>query len=252
MIQKRTICVMARGADQDDGQGVYNRSLLRELFVLDPQTTWIVLLTTDKCRDLFSGFPNVGRQGCADQIQTVLGPDSRAEYRQTVQRGPDFQPQVLNTTIYKNHPVCSSLHGSDWYINPRNYTWWDNLYIRLMMPIYCRKAAELLSISETIAKDLENYAGIDPSKVTVSYAAPNENFQQCDDQEILKSFRNRYGLPKKFILTVLRVQHNVYKGIYTLPRREQRRCDACLPAISPTGWNAAHGRCGLSDPRISK
>jgi glycosyltransferase involved in cell wall biosynthesis len=216
MAEKRTICVMARGADQDDGQGVYNRSLLRELFVLDPQTTWVVLLTTDKCVDMFSGFPNVIVKVVPTRFKLywdqVVVPKIAREHNADLIFNPKF-----SIPIFTRIPCLFVLHGSDWYINPRNYTWWDNLYIRLMMPIYCRKAAELLSISATIAKDLEKYAGLDPSKVTVSHAAPNDNFKLCHDPDVLRTFREKHGLPDKFILTVLRVQHNVYKGSAPYP-----------------------------------
>jgi hypothetical protein len=68
------------------------------------------------------------------------------------------------------------LHGSDWYVNPGNYEWWDILYIRAMLPVYCRRAARLLAISRTVTEDLARHAGIDRGKVTVSYAAPSPHF----------------------------------------------------------------------------
>lgn len=99
------------------------------------------------------------------------------------------------------------LHGSDWYVNPGNYTWWDNLYIRVMLPIYCRKAARLLSISKRALEDTVKYAGIDASKVTLSFAAAGPHFRVLTDGAALREFAERYRLPPKFILTVARAYH---------------------------------------------
>jgi glycosyltransferase involved in cell wall biosynthesis len=99
------------------------------------------------------------------------------------------------------------LHGSDWYVNPGNYTRWDNMYIRTMMPVYCRKASRLLAISNVVVDDLVRYAHLDRGKVTVSYAAPAAYFKPVQDRKALRDFAEPYRLPERFMLTVGRVYH---------------------------------------------
>ena len=243
-MDKRTVCVIARGADQDDGQGIYNRSLLRELFVLDPDTHWVLVLMTEKCVELFSGFPNVTIEVVPARFKLawdqVTVPRIARRYNADLIFNPKF-----SIPLFTRKPCLFVLHGADWYVNPQNYTWWDNLYIRVMLPLYCRKAARLLSISATIADDLEQYAGVDLRKVTVSYAAPNANFTEDPNVDAVDAFRSRYSLPQHFILTVLRVQHTVFQGAspYTGANSENiikayqlyRRNGGSLPMVAVGG-----------------
>src|SRR5690606_20770756 len=97
--------------------------------------------------------------------------------------------------------------GSDWYVNPQNYPWWDNLYIRLTLPLYVRAADRLLAISETVVADLREHLPIDPARVTVSYAAPAPHFTPRRNEEALAQFRRDYRLPERFILTAARTYH---------------------------------------------
>jgi hypothetical protein len=58
----RTIAVMARLLDQQDGLGVYSRELLQHLFALDSTTRYVVLLGSSRAQPLFEGFANVQTQ----------------------------------------------------------------------------------------------------------------------------------------------------------------------------------------------
>ena len=56
-MRERIICVMARMLDQDDGLGVYARNLLEHLLEIDRSSRYLILLRTDKCKDLFAHHP---------------------------------------------------------------------------------------------------------------------------------------------------------------------------------------------------
>jgi glycosyltransferase involved in cell wall biosynthesis len=99
------------------------------------------------------------------------------------------------------------LQSADWYVNPGNYPWWDNLYIRLMLPLYCRKAARLLAISQATLSDLGAHVALDPRRTTVTYAGVPDNFTNVQDPSALRQFRAQHNLPSAFILTVARTYH---------------------------------------------
>jgi glycosyltransferase involved in cell wall biosynthesis len=124
------------------------------------------------------------------------------------QAGADviFNPK-FSLPLLTRIPGVFVLHGSDWYVNPGNYTRWDNIYIRMMMPVYCRMAVRLLSISNVVVDDLVKYAHLDRDKVTVSYAAPAPHFKPVGDRAVLRKFAEQYRLPDRFMLTVGRVYH---------------------------------------------
>jgi glycosyltransferase involved in cell wall biosynthesis len=205
-MKPRTICIMGRLLDQDDGLGVYSSNLLRRLFDLDRHSRYLVLLRSDKCARQFESYPNVRTR--------VIPSRSKLWWDQVVvpiaarRAGADiiFNPK-FSLPLLSRIPGVFVLHGSDWYVNPGNYTRWDNIYIRIMMPVYCRKARRLLSISNVVVDDLARYAHLDRSKVTVSYAAPAAHFKPVEDRKLLREFSERFLLPDRFMLTVGRVYH---------------------------------------------
>jgi hypothetical protein len=57
-MSRRTIGIMGRLLDQDDGLGVYSQRLVREILSLDQVTRYVIFLMTEKSCDLFREFPN--------------------------------------------------------------------------------------------------------------------------------------------------------------------------------------------------
>jgi hypothetical protein len=57
-MSRRTIGIMGRLLDQDDGLGVYSQRLVGEILSLDRVTRYVIFLMTEKSRDLFREFPN--------------------------------------------------------------------------------------------------------------------------------------------------------------------------------------------------
>jgi len=113
--------------------------------------------------------------------------------------------------------------GSDWYVNPQNYPWWDNLYIRMMLPLYSWKARRTLAISRATLDDLAHHTRIDVSDCVVTYAGAATNFTAQRDPQALQAFRAQYGLPQRFILTVARTLHGGHKHLPPYPGGNNER-----------------------------
>jgi glycosyltransferase involved in cell wall biosynthesis len=192
--------------DQDDGLGVYTRNLLEQLLQLDRESRYLVLLRTAKQAHLFDRFPNADVRVLPARVKMVwdqiVAPLAAWREDADLIFNPKFSLPLLS-----RRPATFVLQGSDWYVNPQNYPWWDNLYIRLTMPLYCRKADRLLAISHTVVDDLEPYLKLDRSRIQVSYAAPGPHFTPQRDENALRRFRADYDLPERFILTVARGYH---------------------------------------------
>ena len=213
---RRVICVMGRVLDQEDGLGVYSTNLLRELVRMDTKSQYVILFRTPQNASLFSQFHNTAteviparRKIIWDQLKVPL---AARRFKANIIFNPKFSLPLLSR--------CSGvfvLHGSDWYVNPQNYEWWDNFYIRVMLPIYCKKASGLLAISDCIKKDLVKFAGVKPQKVTVSYAAPSPHFTPNPDPTGLRNFINQYRLPKQFMFSVARAYHTGHGGLPYYP-----------------------------------
>jgi glycosyltransferase involved in cell wall biosynthesis len=218
----RTIAVMARLLDQQDGLGVYSRELLQHLFALDSTTRYVVLLGSSRARPLFEDFANVRTQ--------VLGGSSKLWWDQVaVPRAARrcaadllFNPK-FSLPLLTRIPGVFVLQSCDWYVNPGNYPWWDNLYIRLMLPLYCRKASGLLSISQATLTELTRRTGMKLAGATVTHAGVAPSFNAPRDPLSLQKFREQYRLPERYIFTVARVLHTGNKKMSAYPGGNNER-----------------------------
>lgn len=219
---KRTIGVMGRQLDQDDGLGIYALYLLRELFRLDPDTQYVVFLDTPKSKDLFHDFGNVQTHVAPARFKLywdqVVVPRAARKFDVDLIFHPKF-----SVPLFTRRPCVFVQQGSDWYVNPQNYPWWDNLYIRLMLPIYSWKATRTLSISQATLDDLEKFTCINVKNSVVSYAGVGPNFTAHRDEAALERFRAEYRLPERFILTVARTLHIGHKHMPEYPGGNNER-----------------------------
>jgi glycosyltransferase involved in cell wall biosynthesis len=212
----RTIGVMGRVLDQEGGLGVYARCLLPELLNQDPHSRYVIFLNSDNSRDILSRFPNAEPH--------VLPAKSKLYWDQVTvalaarRLGVDliFNPK-FSIPLLSGRPCVFVQQGSDWYVNPQNYEWWDNLYMRMMLPLFSRKARRTLAISQATLNDLAKYAHIDVSNSVVSYAGVAQNMTPERDPNALGQFRTKHRLPQRFILTVTRAYHSAQHRLIPYP-----------------------------------
>ncbi len=185
---------MARLLEQQDGLGVYSRHVLEQLLTLDPNTHYVIFLASATASDRFAKFPNATLHvmPCASKLwwDQVLVPRAARRFKVDLLFNPKFSLPLL-TRI----PGVFVLQSCDWYVNPGNYPWWDNLYIRLTLPVYCRKASGLLSISQSTLNELRTRGGLKLPDMPITYAGVGPNFVPASSR--------REG----FIFTVARVLH---------------------------------------------
>jgi len=133
-----------------------------------------------------------------------------------------FNPK-FSIPLFTRLPCVFVQQGSDWYVNPQNYPWWDNVYIRLMLPLYSLKATRTLAISQATLDDLAKYTCIKVRDSVVSYAGVGQNFSGERDAAALEQFRAEYRLPPRFILTVARALHIGHKHVPPYPGGNNER-----------------------------
>ncbi len=218
----RTIGIMGRQLDQDDGLGVYALQLLREMFRLDTASKYVVFLDSPKSARLFDEFPHVRTHVAPARFKLLW--DQVVVPRLARQYDVDLIFHAkFSVPLFTRKPCVFVQQGSDWYVNPQNYPWWDNLYIRLMLPIYSWKATRTLAISQATLDDLARYTCIDVRRSVVSYAGVGANFTPHRDEQALAAFRAEYRLPERFILTVARTLHVAHKGMPEYPGGNNER-----------------------------
>ena len=217
----RVIGIMGRLLDQADGLGVYARHLLQHLVSIDAGSQYVIFLASPAASGLFGAHRNV--EVCVLESRSRLLWDQVLVPRAARRRGVDllFNPK-FSLPLFSRIPGVFILQSCDWYVNPGNYPWWDNIYIRAMLPLYCRKARAILAISQAALDDLLR-CGLQLPRAMITHAGVGPRFTPDADPEDLRQFRRDYGLPERFILTVARVLHTGHGRLPEYPGGNNER-----------------------------
>ncbi len=197
------IGVMLRALDEKGGVAVYTRNIIEELLRIDDRNEYVFFYRSAENLGRYGDHPRVeehlvrGRQKPLwDQVGIPLA--CRRE-------GVDvlFHPK-FTVPLLAPCPTVMTVHGADWFIpeHARFYGRLDIAYIRAVMPLYFRKAAAVLSVSEITTRNFNRILDLPPGKVVTTYLAPARHFRRVDDPSILREVRERYALPERFILTL--------------------------------------------------
>jgi glycosyltransferase involved in cell wall biosynthesis len=96
------------------------------------------------------------------------------------------------------------VHGADWLIpeQAQFYTWWDVKYMQMMLPLYFKKSAAVISVSQETTDNFNRILNLPEGKVQTIYFAPARNFKRITKPDVLGTVKARYNLPDNFILTL--------------------------------------------------
>jgi glycosyltransferase involved in cell wall biosynthesis len=114
-----------------------------------------------------------------------------------------FHPK-FTTPLLATCKAVMVVHGADWFI-PEQAQFYDRLdvmYIRTVMPLYFKKCAAVISVSQLTTDNFNRVLNLPPGKVKTVYLGPGRHFKRVEDETILQQARARYNLPRKFILTL--------------------------------------------------
>jgi glycosyltransferase involved in cell wall biosynthesis len=197
------IGIMLRTINEKGGIGIYSRHITRELIELGQEHNFILFYFNSNDLGRFSEYPNVSEKhiSASNKIiwDQILVPIACLKEKVDVLFHPKFTVPLLST--------CKStmvLHGAGWFM-PEHKKFWkksDLRYVRLMMPIYCRKAAAVLSVSEITTDTFNRTFHLPKDKIRTVYFAPGRNFKPVTGQNTLDTIREKYQIPVPFIFTL--------------------------------------------------
>ena len=197
------IGIMLRHYEQLEG-GVkhYTKSLLPKLFTLGPQHQYTLVYQNPRLVGTYSGFPNV-EELVVRMPGTVLW-DQLAFPWATRHRRLDivFNPK-FTIPLWGRAKKIWVLHGSEWFVIPKHFTWYDRIYVAASVPVYAHLADAFISVAKFVKDDMLKEARIDPDKIFPIYNGIDpQQFHFIDDVERLKAVRAKYKLPDKYIIWV--------------------------------------------------
>jgi glycosyltransferase involved in cell wall biosynthesis len=198
------IAVMMRAMDHPGGLGLFTEGLVRNLLRLNTDHSYLLLYKERKHVGRFAGFKNVKELviGCSHKLiwDQVFVPLAAWRENADIILNPKFSIPLVT-----HCPVAMGLQEPAWWAIPDYHTRLDVLYMRMLLPLYCRKASHLFPWSKFVLNENRKYLRLPLDNATLTPFAPETGFTQLHDAPTLSEFRRRNGLPEKFILTVTRV-----------------------------------------------
>jgi glycosyltransferase involved in cell wall biosynthesis len=198
------IGVMLRSIDEKQGIGIYSQNLMDHLLPLDQKNEYVLF---------YHNSQFLGRYGRLEHVTEKLVKAPNKAIWDQVKIPLEAQREGVDLIFHTKFTVpfltsCKTmmvLHGSSWFIHPEWYKFADRISIRLLMKLYCRKASCIISNSNMTKQDFVDILNVHKDKIKTIYFGFNPIFEPIDDHVYLESIRKKYGLPRKFILYVGRI-----------------------------------------------
>jgi glycosyltransferase involved in cell wall biosynthesis len=210
------IGLMLRAVDEYDGAGVYIRKLCDALFELDRYNNYVAFYMREEQLGRYAQLPNVVERvvhapGKLLWDQVFL-PRAAARERLDVLFHHKFSIPVLSPC-----PTVVQQRGTEYWTFPEYYSTLSDrvnrLYNKVSIPLFCRRAARVLTNSDSLAIELETLAGVPREKMSTVYAAADDRFVPITDRSTLERVRTRYDLPNgRFFLMVVKGYARIENG----------------------------------------
>jgi len=223
------------------GIGRYAESLARELIAREPGR--------------FALFYNRGRDTQPPEgLQSVPAATIRAGYKPWRMAvwfgqlaGVGFNRLVPDAELFhatehllpplRGVPTVLTVHDLIFRLFPEHQKRLNYWYLNATMPLYCRRAGAILTVSECSKRDLVAGYGLDPAKVTVVYEAAAPEFRPLS-VTAMEVVRRRYGLPERFLIHVgtIEPRKNLTRLVEALQILRDGGLTLPLVVVGGKGW----------------
>jgi glycosyltransferase involved in cell wall biosynthesis len=138
---------------------------------------------------------------------------------------------------FRDVPTVLTVHDMIFKLFPEHQKRLNYWYLNATMPLYCRRADAIISVSECSKRDLVAHYGVDPGKVTVIYEAAAPEFRPASPTEV-EEIRRRYSLPGQFLIHVgtLEPRKNLTRLVEALQLLRNQGLIVPLWVVGGKGW----------------
>jgi len=148
-------------------------------------------------------------------------------------------------------PFVVTVYDLSFLLFPQSFETLKRIYLSLFTRLSVRRAARVIAISHSTARDVQRLLGVPEAKVEVVYCGRDESTRPLPSEEVAE-FRHRKGLPSRFILFLgtLEPRKNLVHLVEAFSRL--RSHDVKLVIAGGKGWGyrelfARIERLGLED-----
>jgi glycosyltransferase involved in cell wall biosynthesis len=198
------IGVMLRSLTDVGGPGEYTRSLLNALLRIDRVNEYYLFIAEAALGARFREFPNAHPVVLKSPSKLIF--DQVLVPRAVRQYGCDVVINLKHSVpLLTGAPSIFVMHGADWLAFPQNYYFFDRMYHKVSLPLFCRKAARIISVSHDATRIAVERLNLPPAQVATVYHGFRTDFHRVEDPARKARARERYELPERFILYVGRI-----------------------------------------------
>lgn len=192
------IGLMLRGIREVDGVGVYARQLCDALFEVDRVNQYVLFYMSEEQAGRYASVPNATERVVRapsklawDQVAVPLA--ARRERLDVLFHHKFSIPLLAPCPTVVQQRCTAYWTNPEWY--PGLADRLNRRYNVLSIPLFCRAAERVLTNSNSLARELEELAGVPREKMTTLHAAADARFTPESDQARLRQIRERYAVP---------------------------------------------------------
>jgi glycosyltransferase involved in cell wall biosynthesis len=186
------------------GNESYATNLIEALAEIDQQNDYTIFVTKREAVERFkSRWPNFRVRSTLPHTPLIRIPITLTS---ELRRNPvDVMHVQFTGPPLAPCPVVVSIHDLSFEHLPQTFKRRSRMQLRLTVRRTARNAAQVLTLSDYVRRDLMSTYGIDGEKITVAPAAAAAGFAPVDEAE-LQRVRQKYAIHGDYILSVGAIQ----------------------------------------------
>ncbi|MCW5851726.1 MAG: glycosyltransferase family 4 protein [Anaerolineae bacterium] len=189
----------------ETGNETYILNLIRGLQVVDAKNSYVLLTDdADRLREWVQPtdrFHIVQVRPAQDYVRIPFGLPWT-----TWRQGVDVLHVTYNAPPWSSCPTVVSVHDVSFALYPDQFSPRDRLILSTLVPLSMRRAARVITLSNTARQDILDRYHIPAGRVVTTPLAAADVFRPVDDAGTLDAVLKRYAIPGPFILAVGNLQ----------------------------------------------
>lgn len=149
-------------------------------------------------------------------------------------------------------PTVITIHDIIPHLFPDYHKKLNYWYLNVAMPLYCRRANAIVTVSEASKNDLMTYFKLPAEKIHVIPEAASDDFFQPEQSEVERVAR-KYRLPDEYLVHVSTIEprKNLHRLVDALLILRQSHKDLKLVLVGAKGWLVDDFFQRLEDERLT-
>ncbi len=192
---------MLRTIDEKQGIGIYTQNLMDHIIPFDDKNEYVLFYRNPEYLGRYKQYGHV-KEKLVKSYNKVIWDQIKIPIEMSRERIDLLFHTKFTVPLLTRRKSVMVMHGSEWFVHPGNCGMIDRFYINIMMPMYCKKATAISSVSRFTADDIIHHIGVDSRKLYVVHSATDPHFIPVRDKDTLENCRSKFDLPERYILYI--------------------------------------------------